>query len=145
MSQVQEEAQQHYDTAAQLLEQMGKVLLHRGDDKLLTLLYQLRRHTQQAFWQARLGQRITPQEIAATTYSRNIPLTPHQSRYLEELQRGMCEAERSLAPAGRAAPWNALFSTRKDIAPGQPRNSFEAGFLIRLFQMLQEASADRCR
>lgn len=143
MSEIQEEAQQHYDSAVQLLEQIGTVLLHRGDDKLLTLLYQLRRHTQQAFWQARLVQRITPQEIAATSYARNIPLTPPQSRYLEELKRGMCEAERSLAPAGRAAPWNALLNARKSITPGQPRNSFEAGYLIRLFQMLQEASAGR--
>lgn len=145
MNQAREEAQRHYDSAVELLEQMNKVLLYRGDDTLLTLLQDLRRHTQQAFWQAQLGQCITQREIAATSYCRKIPLTPQQACHLDELQRGMYEAEQSLTPAGRSAPWNALFAARQRIMPGRPRNSFEAGFLIRLFQLLQQACAERER
>lgn len=140
-----DEAHEHFEAARMLFDQMTRTVLGRRDEQLLSLLHGLRKHCEQAFWLARLEPRVTLHEIAATPYCRNIPLTPTQAQNRDFLQRGMHEAERSLAPAWRAAPWNALFAARRGINPIQARNSFEAGFLIRLYQRLQQACAERER
>ncbi|WP_152224336.1 hypothetical protein [Pseudomonas sp. SCB32] len=51
----------------------------------------------------------------------------------------MHEAQLALAPDGQSAPWNALFKVRREYGAGVARECFEAGYLIRFFQLLQEA------
>lgn len=103
------------------------------------LLAQLRGKVDEAFWLSHLGLRVSPRMIAATPYCRSIPLTPAQSRHLHLLKLGMLEAERSLTPGVLASPWNALSSARDRLRAGMPRKCFEAGFVMRLFLLLQEA------
>jgi len=129
----------HYDTAMQALDQLRELLLNRPDAQSMALLDSVREHTEQGFWLAHLGVASSRQEIAATPYCRRIPLTAPQSRNLALLRRGMLQAQHSLAPGGLAAPWNALFCARQQFRLGMARQCYEAGFLIRFFQLLQEA------
>ncbi len=129
----------HYATAMQAIDSLRTMLLQRNDAPALALLETAREHIEQGFWLAHLRVLSNVREIAATPYCRRIPLTPSQGRNLDLLRRGMHEAQRSLAPDGLSAPWNALFSARQQFRFGNARDSFETGYLIRFFQLLQEA------
>ncbi|MCJ1884236.1 hypothetical protein LNN38_05180 [Pseudomonas sp. LA21] len=129
----------HYATAMQAIDSLWTMLLQRNDAPALALLETTREHIEQGFWLAHLRVLSNVREIAATPYCRRIPLTPSQGRNLDLLRRGMHEAQCSLAPDGLSAPWNALFLARQRFSVGMARKCFETGYLIRFFQLLQEA------
>jgi len=129
----------HYSAAMQAIDSMRPLLRQYRDPYLLTLLARLQDHFENGFWLAHLQVLSNLREIPATPYCRRIPLTPVQSRHLDLLRAGMLEAQNSLAPDDRSAPWNALFNARQQHSAGIARQCFETGFLIRFFQLLQEA------
>jgi len=129
----------HYGNAMQALDELRERLLTRPDAPSRALLDTVRTNIEQGFWLAHLQVLTNVREIPATPYCRRIPLTPIQGRHLELLREGMLEAQHSLAPDELAAPWNALFSARQRFTHGAQRQCFETGFLIRLFQLLQDA------
>jgi hypothetical protein len=129
----------HYDTAVRAIESMRPLLRQHHDPLLLSLLASVQDNLENGFWLAHLGVLSNVREIPATPYCRRIPLTRTQAGNLDLLRAGMFEAQNSLAPDGRAAPWNALFNARQRHKAGMERQCFETGYLIRFFQLLQEA------
>ncbi|MFV3308715.1 hypothetical protein ACNFBT_25910 [Pseudomonas sp. NY15181] len=132
-------AQQHYEAALAGLAQVRQCL----PASELALLEEVRGHVEQAFWQSRLRQRVTRASVAATPYCRAIPLAPMQRNHVEALRQGMLAAERSFAEGGDVAPWNALLYGRYQRGKGHQRESFECGFVMRMFQLLHEACAEQ--
>jgi hypothetical protein len=126
----------HYEAALLGFERLRERL---ADEEALALLDQLRETVEETFWLCRLGLRITPAAIAATPYCRSIRLTPAQAQHIDLLKLGMLEAELSLKPGGLSSPWNALITSRERVRGGNPRKCFEAGFVMHLFLLLQEA------
>ncbi|QJP09810.1 hypothetical protein [Pseudomonas multiresinivorans] len=133
------DAMAHYSAALQAIDAMGALVQHHPDPRLLELLASAREHFENGFWQAHLNVLSNVREVSATPYSRRIPLTSVQSRHLDLLRAGMLEAQNSLAPDNLATPWTSLFNARQQVPVGKKRTCFEAGYLIRFFQLLQEA------
>ncbi|MBB4862207.1 hypothetical protein HNP46_001045 [Pseudomonas nitritireducens] len=129
----------HYQAAQHAIEALRPLLRQHHDPLLLSLLASVQDHFESGFWLAHLQVLSNVREIAATPYCRRIPLTRSQAGNLDLLRAGMLEAQDSLAPDSRAAPWNALFHARQQYRAGIARQCFEAGYLIRFFQLLQEA------
>jgi len=142
MTQIDDAAQQHYEAALAGLTQIRQCLLKGTLPAHLALLENVRGHVEQAFWQARLRQQVTRASVAATPYCRTIPLASAQRKHVESLRQGMWAAERSFIRGGEVAPWNALLYGRYKLKTGRQRESFECGFVIRMFQLLQEAKAE---
>ncbi|MCP1647872.1 hypothetical protein [Pseudomonas nitroreducens] len=139
MSTSTDAAIEHYSAALHAIDAMRPLLRQYQDPYLLTLLARVEDHFENGFWLAHLRVLSNIREIPATPYCRRIPLTPPQARHIDVLRTGMLEAQHSLAPDDRSAPWNALFSARQQHSVGIARQCFETGFLIRFFQLLQEA------
>ncbi|PJI50071.1 MAG: hypothetical protein CTR55_12200 [Pseudomonas sp.] len=139
MSAATDSATTHYSAAMQAIDSMRPLLRQYRDPHLLALLASVQDHLESGFWLAHLQVLSNIREIPATPYCRRIPLTPTQAYHLDLLRIGMLEAQNSLAPDNQAAPWNALFNARLRFPAGKKRACFEAGFLIRFFQLLQEA------
>jgi hypothetical protein len=135
-----------FSEALSRLRQLRRSLHRAATDGQKQLMDELGQHVCLAFWQARLGQRITPGAVARTPFCRELTLGPLQSRHLDEMCRGMLAAERSLLECGNGAPpWNALIYGRDKLPRGMKRSQFEAGFVMRLYQMLHElAVLNRC-
>ncbi|MFR0687934.1 hypothetical protein ACLUTX_00920 [Enterobacterales bacterium AE_CKDN230030158-1A_HGKHYDSX7] len=129
----------HYTSAMQAIESLRSQLQQRGEPLLLELLGKAQVEFEQGFWLAHLRVLSDAREVCATDYCRRIPLTQTQSGHLNLLRRGMLEAQQCMVPDRLAAPWNAMFAVRQQFKVGVPRSTFEAGFLIRLYQLLQEA------
>lgn len=136
--------QQHFAQAKAGLEQLRRQLsASQQQDELRRLLDDVQENVEQAVWQASLRQRVTPGSVSATPYCRALPLGPHHSKHFEERRHGMLAADRSLLSTGGAAPWDALLYGRYQIKDGLARQSYECGFVMRLYQLLQEANAER--
>ncbi|QRY81237.1 hypothetical protein JVX91_09085 [Pseudomonas sp. PDNC002] len=133
--------QRHYELAMHNLESLREHLLCGELAPALDLLAQLSEQVQQAYWQASLHQRITRESVGATPYCREIALGPHQQMHVDELRLGMLAAERSLNGAEGPAPWNGLIHGRNRVKSGLARYSYECGFVLRLFQLIQEFAA----
>jgi hypothetical protein len=129
----------HYDAAMRAIESMRPLLRQHHDPLLLSLLAGVQDNLENGFWLAHLRVMSNVREIPATPYCRRIPLTRTQAGNLDLLRAGMLEAQSSLAPDDRAAPWNAMLNARQHHSVGLERQCFEAGYLIRFFQLLQEA------
>ncbi|WP_251701959.1 LasR-specific antiactivator QslA [Metapseudomonas boanensis] len=74
--------------------------------------------------------------IPATAHCRELPLNLWQARHVDDLQRGMSAAETCLKQA-KSSPWASFMYLRDRVPAGRPRNAFEAGFLIRMYQRMQ--------
>ena len=135
-------AVKHHDQAMDILKQLLGTLRRKATPAQLELINLLRHHMRLSFWQARLGQKIGPGTVAATPFCRELLLGPNQRKYLDELCRGMLAAERSLSERSHgSAPWNMLVYGRDQLPQGLGRKQFEIGFVMRLYQMLQELAA----
>ncbi|MCP1625875.1 LasR-specific antiactivator QslA [Pseudomonas nitroreducens] len=130
---------EHLRNAQRSFDSLYGILRKRGDTHLLPLLQKLMTEAEEAYWMADLGQRCRPSEIPPLPFCRRIPLTPVLHRHLDSLRHGMHEAQNSMKPQDRSAPWNALFSMRQTYPNGAARLGFETGFVIRLFQLLLDA------
>ncbi|WP_440466538.1 hypothetical protein ACKI1H_23465 [Pseudomonas sp. YH-1] len=128
----------HYTSAMQAIGSL-RDLLHSREPALLPLLARAQEHLENGFWLTHLKVLSNVREVSATPYCRRIPLTPVQSHHLDLLRAGMLEAQDSLAPDHLATPWTSLFNARQHFAVGKKRTCFETGYLIRFFQLLQEA------
>lgn len=133
-------AYRHYEAA---LVGLARIAQSQPASTRTALLEEVRGHIEQAFWQARLRQQVTPASVAATPYCRALPIGPQQQAHVDALRRGMLMAERSFAVDGEVSPWNSLLHGRKQLKDGHERESFECGFLMRMFQLLHEACATR--
>lgn len=143
MTQAGDTAQHHYEAALAGLAQIRQYLPAGAHVDALALLTDIRAHVEQAFWQACLQQRVTPASVAATPYCRALPLAPQRRKHVDALRRGMLMAERSFATKGEVAPWNALLYGRYQHGKGHQQESFECGFVMRMFQLLHEACAEQ--
>ncbi|MFV3415901.1 LasR-specific antiactivator QslA [Pseudomonas nitroreducens] len=143
MNPIKDLAHEQYELALHSLHQLIEMQPHPMPLALTERIDQLREHLQQAYWQARLGQRITRTSIAATPYCRELILGPHQRKNIEELRLGMLAAERSLTDSESGPPWNVLIYGRNQVAEGLPRKAYECGFIMRLYQLIQEFTAQR--
>ena len=143
MEPVDDAAHAQYELAMGSLDRLFGTLPHPVTLPLVELFDELREQVRQAYWQARLGQRITRASIAATAYCRELTLGPNQRKYVDELRQGMLAAERSLTDRESGPPWNVLIYGRNQIPEGLPRNSYECGFIMRLYQLIQELTAQR--
>jgi hypothetical protein len=135
-------ALKQYELARESLRQLRHTLRRKLTADQQQLFSDLRNQMRLAFWQARLEQKLTPATVAATPFCRELRLGPNQSKHADELFTGMLAAERSLSehPYG-AAPWNLLIWGRAYQPDGLPRNQFEIGYVMRLYQLLQELAA----
>lgn len=74
--------------------------------------------------------------IPATAHCRELPLNLWQVRHVDDLQRGMSAADACLEQA-KSSPWASFMYLRDRVPAGRPRNAFESGFLIRMYQRIQ--------
>lgn len=130
-----------YEQTQKTLNTLGRLIHLRATEVELDLIRQLRHQVHDTYWQARLDQRIAHGSVAATPFCRRIFLGVNQQEHLEEVNRGMLAAEQSMSQSGGSPPWNRLIFGRSQFTRGQARNSFECGFILRLFQMIHELSA----
>jgi hypothetical protein len=131
-----------YEEAQGRLRLLRNALRHTASTAQKQLINDLGQQICRAFWQARLGQRIGPGEVAATPFCRELQLGPQQREHLDEVCRGMLAAERSMLHRSNGAPpWNMLIYGRDKRPRGMKRSQYEIGFVMRLYQMLQELSA----
>lgn len=135
---IAETAMAHFAAAQSILEGLH-LRWQDSQPDCADLVLKAHQHVEQSFWMSRLGQDVSGGSIAALPGCREIPLSGIHRRHIVEVRQGMLAADNCLASSSTLFPWNALLIDRASIAAGQPRLCFESGFLMRLFQLLEQA------